>query len=90
MAVLLRLKRAFSNFDSVAREEDSHWDGSTPMCQWQGVTCTPQGFVQALNFSIPVRAPPVLSPFSRGYDDSIVHASLESQLTGDSPACQSC
>lgn len=47
MAVLLRLKRyAFKNFDVVARTEDSHWDSSAPMCQWQGVSCNPQGFVQ--------------------------------------------
>ncbi|CAL8462229.1 g1760 [Coccomyxa elongata] len=82
-ATLLRLKSTFLNFDTVARSEDSHWDDSVPMCQWQGVTCTPQGSVQSLNFSIPVRAPPVLAPLSVGYDNSIVHGSMEYQLRGD-------
>ncbi|BDA46092.1 probable leucine-rich repeat receptor-like serine/threonine-protein [Coccomyxa sp. Obi] len=82
-ATLLRLKSTFLNFDAVARTEDSHWDDSVPMCQWQGVTCTPQGAVQSLNFSIPIRAPPVLAPLSRGYDNAIVHGSMECQLRGD-------
>ena len=85
LATLLRLRATFLDFDMVSRTEDSHWDASLPMCQWQGVTCTPQGFVQALNFSIPARAPPVLAPLRLGYDDSIVHASMELQLRGQSP-----
>jgi hypothetical protein len=80
--VLLQLKRTFFNFEVVARTEDSHWDASQPMCQWQGVSCNPQGLVQALNFSIPPRTPPVIAPLVQGYDDSIVHASREIQLQG--------
>ncbi len=82
MATLLRLRATFTDFDMVSRTEDSHWDASLPMCSWQGVTCTPQGFVQSLNFSIPARAPPVLAPLAQGYDHSIVHASVELQLKG--------
>lgn len=90
MATLLRLKATFLDFEMVSRTEDSHWDASLPMCQWQGVTCTPQGFVQSLNFSIPARAPPVLAPLRLGYDDSIVHASMELQLRGHSLASSPC
>lgn len=57
LAVLQQLKSTFINFDEYARTSLlTGWDNSTSMCNWSGVTCNVQGYVQArlfLNDSLP-------------------------------------
>ncbi|BDA50369.1 probable leucine-rich repeat receptor-like protein kinase PEPR2 [Coccomyxa sp. Obi] len=85
MTALLKMKAAFTNFDTVVRRGDALWDPGLPMCGWQGVTCWPDGAVQMVQLSIPARAPPAMSPAGTapGADNSSVHASVPQRLAGN-------
>ena len=87
MTALMRMKAAFTNFDTVVRPGDGVWDPGLPMCGWQGVTCWPDGAVQSVQLSIPARAPaPAISPLAApGAGNSSVHASVPQRLAGGRP-----
>ena len=84
MAALLKLKAAFTNFDTAVRRGDGLWDPALPMCGWHGVTCWPDGAVQMVQLSITNRAPPAMSALTvPGRDNnSSAHASVPQRLAG--------
>lgn len=48
-AALLAQSAAISNWAEFASQNNiTGWNESTPVCQWTGVTCTPQGSIIAL------------------------------------------
>ena len=86
--MLASLKQAFWNWGHVARTELWGWDAPRGMCDgWHGVTCSPQGHVTALDLKTLPPRPPVISPLSDGFDDTIVHGSRAPQLQGELRAC---
>ena len=86
--MLASLKQAFWNWKHVARTELWGWDSSQGMCDsWHGVTCSPQGHVTGLDLKVLPPRPPVISPLSDGFDDTIVHGSRAPQLQGEPRAC---
>lgn len=48
-AALLAQSASISNWAEFASQNNiTGWNASTPVCQWNGVTCTPQGSIIAL------------------------------------------
>ncbi len=81
MALMLKLKAAFSNFDEAVRSGDGMWDPGLPMCaSWQGVTCWPDGSVRSITLSIPALTPPL--PVPNADNASSAHGSVNHQLAG--------
>ena len=88
--MLASLTRAFWNWGHVARTELWGWDAPGGMCDaWRGVTCSPHGRVTDLDLKALPPRPPVISPLSDGFDNTIVHGSRAPQLQGGVPACLS-